>query len=268
MRLVIHDYGGYPFSAQLARELARRGHEVTYVHATGFRSPKACGQQSPIRIRASLEMRGIDIGEPFRRRRFHSTDAPGTSVRPPGVRRNPRSSTGTRDLRKLPARCPVDHPEGDARCRRRIRLLAPGPVLPRRRPPAGSAAAVPGDASSALDMDGLNGICCGPRTRRSPSATTSSRPCREWGVPTDRTMVVNNWAPLQAGAPMDRAMRGRRSTASWSGPALLYAGTLGRKHDPDSCSSLADAPPIATVVVVADGVGADWLRRQPSAAAT
>ena len=32
MRIVIHDYGGYPFTAQLARSLAGRGHEVLYLN--------------------------------------------------------------------------------------------------------------------------------------------------------------------------------------------------------------------------------------------
>ncbi len=32
MRILVHDYSGHPFQAQLSRELARRGHDV--VHST------------------------------------------------------------------------------------------------------------------------------------------------------------------------------------------------------------------------------------------
>ena len=40
MRIVIHDYVGYPFTTQLARSLAGRGHDVLYLHGGGLR-PRA-----------------------------------------------------------------------------------------------------------------------------------------------------------------------------------------------------------------------------------
>ena len=43
-------------------------------------------------------------------------------------------------------------------------------------------------------------------------------------------------------------------------PVFLYAGTLGRKHDPRLLSWLAEGVPEAKVVVVAEGAGADALR--------
>src|SRR5437764_4457529 len=36
MRVVIHDYVGYAFPAQLARELARRGHDVLFLQCSSF----------------------------------------------------------------------------------------------------------------------------------------------------------------------------------------------------------------------------------------
>ena len=40
MRIVLHDYGGYPFTVQLARSLAARGHDVLYLHSSGLITPK------------------------------------------------------------------------------------------------------------------------------------------------------------------------------------------------------------------------------------
>ena len=36
MRVVVHDYVGHPFQAQLARGLAARGHAVLHVHCSSF----------------------------------------------------------------------------------------------------------------------------------------------------------------------------------------------------------------------------------------
>src|SRR2546421_3140678 len=40
LRIVVHDYSGHPFQAQLSRELARRGHEVLHLHCPGYHSGK------------------------------------------------------------------------------------------------------------------------------------------------------------------------------------------------------------------------------------
>jgi hypothetical protein len=36
MRVVVHDYVGYAFPAQLARALARRGHDVLFLQCSSF----------------------------------------------------------------------------------------------------------------------------------------------------------------------------------------------------------------------------------------
>ena len=35
-RIVVHDYAGHPFQAQLSRELARRGHDVLHLHCPSY----------------------------------------------------------------------------------------------------------------------------------------------------------------------------------------------------------------------------------------
>src|SRR5256885_5873801 len=40
MRIVVHDYVGYAFPAQLARALARRGHDVLFLHCSSFTAGK------------------------------------------------------------------------------------------------------------------------------------------------------------------------------------------------------------------------------------
>jgi colanic acid biosynthesis glycosyl transferase WcaI len=40
MRVLVHDHSGHPFQAELSRELARRGHEVTHSYVSGYVSGK------------------------------------------------------------------------------------------------------------------------------------------------------------------------------------------------------------------------------------
>ncbi|HET8557869.1 MAG TPA: hypothetical protein VFL58_11235, partial [Gaiellaceae bacterium] len=64
MRVVVHDYFGHAFPAHLARELARRGHEVLHLHCSSFVAGKGRlerGEGDP----ATLEFGSVDLGRPF-----------------------------------------------------------------------------------------------------------------------------------------------------------------------------------------------------------
>ena len=84
---------------------------------------------------------------------------------------------------------------------------------------------------------------------------------RRWHVPRERTTVVENWAPLDEVQPLPRKNAWAIRHGLVDKPVFLYAGTLGRKHDPTLLVALADAMPNAQVVVVSDGVGTDLLGR-------
>src|SRR5690625_7625141 len=38
MRILVHDFGGYPYPIELSRALARRGHEVTHVYCASLQT--------------------------------------------------------------------------------------------------------------------------------------------------------------------------------------------------------------------------------------
>ena len=40
MKIIVHDFSGHAFTAQLARALAVRGHDVLYASFGGFQTPK------------------------------------------------------------------------------------------------------------------------------------------------------------------------------------------------------------------------------------
>ncbi len=88
---------------------------------------------------------------------------------------------------------------------------------------------------------------------------------RRWHIEPRRITFIPNWAPI------GELPTTRRSNA-WSAKAglsdrfvALYSGTLGLKHDPSVLKALANsllAIPGACVVVISEGLGRDYLERE------
>lgn len=86
-----------------------------------------------------------------------------------------------------------------------------------------------------------------------------------WGVDRNRVSVIPNWAALD-----DLPMRPRIN--NWTEgqelvdvPVVMYAGTIGLKHDPSSIAMLArQLPENCRVVVVSEGAGREWLEANAS----
>lgn len=259
MRIAVHDFGGYPFIVELSRELAGRGHDVFHLYAHGFRTPR--GNMEPSAGHPSLAMEPIHLDEPIQRG---------------GWRRVAQERRYGRLLAN------------------RIQELRPDVVISANTPlevqAAAAAAADSQDAAFVFWLQDLHSVAIasvlGRRNRmfgglvgwrfarierrllRHADATVAiSRDflpvLRRWDVPFETIEVIENWAPIHDAA---------RSAASdrWAEehgvhrPLLLYAGTLAFKHNPALLLELARGIPTATMAVVAEGPGADWLREQAS----
>jgi len=84
---------------------------------------------------------------------------------------------------------------------------------------------------------------------------------RRWRVAEDRIAVIENWAPLDELPVRPRDNDWAREHDLVGRTVFLYSGTLGFKHDPSLLLELARwaGRNEACVVVVSEGVGADWL---------
>lgn len=258
MRILVHDFSGHPFQADLARSLGARGHEVLHVHCDSYGSGRgAMGDEE-----GRTEFAAISLGRPFERyrarqrlrdeatygRRFLRT---AQGFRPDIVIscNDPLLAKAIFGIWAWRRRLPwvfwlqdVYSVAMDREARRRSRagrLVGSALQAVERRLLRSAAAVVPitGDFDAILDS---------------------------WAVPPASRTVIENWAPL-AEVPL------RPRTNTWrDGQRLgdrfvyLYAGTLGLKHDPDLLAALARAQPDAEVVVVSEGLGADHLRRVAS----
>jgi glycosyltransferase involved in cell wall biosynthesis len=87
----------------------------------------------------------------------------------------------------------------------------------------------------------------------------------DWRVDLDRVSVIPNWAPLEDIVPTDRDTTTAASIFPEAGKSrrLLYAGTLGRKHNPlllvDLLRDARAAGLDVTLTVVSEGEAADDL---------
>ena len=90
---------------------------------------------------------------------------------------------------------------------------------------------------------------------------------RSWGVAPERVHVIENWAPLDEIPQRPRDNEFAREHGLEDAFVVMYAGTLGLKHDPSSLLALAEHfadRPDVKVVVVSERIGAVWLAERGS----
>lgn len=263
MDVVLHDFSGHPFQAELSRKLAARGHDVEHVFSAQYVSGKGHLDVQPGDSR-SLSFRGIEVDRPFLkysalgRLRFELAYARAwvtrLQERPPGV--------------VIACNLPLVSMYRFARFARRTRLpyvmwhqdiyshgLAD--ELRRRlpRPIAAIGAAVFTRMEAFCARNATHVVAIGEEFRRVyPS----------WRVAPQNVSVIANWAPLGEVYPVDRDNpRARDMFGDEDTLRLVYAGTIGRKHNPgllvDLLHHALDEGVNASLVVVSEGEAADDL---------
>lgn len=92
---------------------------------------------------------------------------------------------------------------------------------------------------------------------------------KEFGVHESRISVVPNWAHIEDIPTLPKDNEWSRRHALHDKFVFLYSGTIGMKHNPALLLELArrnTRNPDVRVVVVSEGIGAEWLRKESSAA--
>jgi colanic acid biosynthesis glycosyl transferase WcaI len=259
LRIAVHDFGGYPFIVDLSRALASRGHDVAHLYAAGFRSPK--GQMQPATAGPSPTLQPVTLAEPIRR---------GGWRRVAQERRYARIlSAQIADLRPdvvISTNAPLEVQAAAAAAAERsgaafvfwlqdLHSVAISRVLSRRSPIFGR-------------LIGWRFERLEKRLLRQAAATVVISQdflpvLQHWGVPPEQVDVIENWAPIDE---EDHSAGSTRWAAEHglSRPILLYAGTLALKHNPALLLELARGLPSASMAVVAEGPGTEWLRAHGS----
>ncbi|MGW0584766.1 glycosyltransferase family 4 protein, partial [Streptomyces sp. NPDC002920] len=263
MRILVHDYSGHPFQAQLSRELARRGHDVVHSTCTAYVSGKGnlAGDTPGLRFVTIGDGTALKKDAYFRRLRQETLL--GLELARQVRREKPEVAllsnmpipvlvVAAAELRRLGIPWVLWHQDVTAVA---LKSFAAGGVARSM----GIAAKVfgAGEKWSARRASAVVVI-----------AESFLRVHRGWGT-ADKVTVIPNWAPLDEIVPVDRAN-------SWSAEhgldgvrTVLYSGTLGLKHNPALLVRLAErlragGTPVR-LVVVNDGPAVPVLREAAAA---
>jgi glycosyltransferase involved in cell wall biosynthesis len=271
LRVFLHDFSGHPPQVELSRELARRGHHVLHSFSAEFPTPQADLVRRPDDP-PTFAVAPIALGRPFRKHAYLARQRQEIAF---GRRLGRQLEAFRPDVAVLANAPPTVLAFAQAACRRRrvpfvfwlmdLYSVAIRQVLSRRQRLLG---AVVGSAYAWLERRQLR------LSDRVIAISAGFRPAlAAWGIAADRTRVMPLWAPL-ADMPV------RPKANPWSlrhGLAttrnIVYAGTLGLKHDPGVLLALArhlqagEARAAADVrlVVVSEGIGAEALARARAA---
>lgn len=270
MRIVVHDYAGHAFPISLSRALAARGHEVAHAFASSLQTPRGELAARPGDA-ATLTFHEIPMDPDYARykysfrRRRHMEVRYGREVArfierwKPDAVLSGNTPTETQEPISRAATA------GDGRFYYWVQdfySLAVDRLLRRRIPLAG---AWIGAWYRHLDKRQF------ARSSRVIAITGDFSPIltREFGVEAARISVVPNWAMIEEipSLPKDNAWARRHGLHDKF--VYLYSGTIGMKHNPALLLELARRhahDPEVRVVVVSEGIGADWLRAQAAAA--
>lgn len=264
MRIVVHEPAGYAFTAELSRELARRGHDVLYLSCATFNSPKG-GVERRADDPPTLTLRSLRHRRPFDKYHY-------------GRRVVQELEYGLVAARAVAGWRPDVVISGNTPLLSQWLLTE---LLARRRIPIVGWVQ---DLYSDAIVTSVGGPRLGPALGRA-AAWFERRALRrsrrvvvisdaflvrmdEWRVPRSHVRVVPNWGPLSEIPERTVDNPWRREQGLTGRFVVAYTGLLGLKHDARVLVDLARAVrgrPRWVVLVVAEGPGARALADRAAA---
>lgn len=266
MRVLVHDFSGHPFQVQLSRALARH-HDVLHVHCPSYATGKGRMTEEPEDSALSLTLRPIHIGSTWDRysygRRVAQEVQYGRSFAKVASEFQPDVVLSSNDplfAKSVSARwCSknkvpwvfwlqdVYSAAMGAHARQTLKIFG-WPF-----------AAAFADLERWLLHSAAHVV----------SISEDFLPIlRRWQIPEHKVTVIENWAPLHEIEPRPRSNPWSESHGLADKQVILYAGTLGLKHNPGLLLEVAERfrhDPSVVVVVASEGLGATWLRQNVSA---
>lgn len=264
MKVLVHDYGGYAFTRQLAEALASRNHWVEYVYSETTQSIQRSGSNSS---RPNFIATGVKLSQTFEKYSY-------LQRRSCEIEHGQKLAAEIQKVQPdivISADTPLDAQRLALQASRAVGAkfvfwlqdaigLATRQVLRKRLPVLGDWI---GEYYQQLEKR---------MVRASDQVILISEDfcplMAGWGIAAEKIHVIPNWAPLNEIVPQPK----QNAWAAGHGLAepfcFLYSGILGLKHTPELFIRLAQSlrsRPDARVVVVSEGAGADWLTRKKEA---
>jgi glycosyltransferase involved in cell wall biosynthesis len=263
MRILVNDYAGHPFQLQLSRSLARDGHTVLHTYFGAYQTPKG---------RTDVDAEMAD------RLKIEAVTIPGTFKQHSALsRRKADHAYGVALCRRveefqpnivISANTPLDAQKQLLKATHRnggrfvfwlqdVLSVAIEFVLRKKGIPfAGIAGRIYSRLERSLLQQSDAIVCIAPEFLDR---------LRKWGIDDRKVSVIENWSPLDEILPQDRDTAWAAEQSLGNKLRLIYSGTLGMKHRPELLLELArdlQGREDVAIVVVAQGAGADWLKKQ------
>ncbi len=267
MRICLHDFSGHPFQAELARRLADRGHEVVHTSSAEYVSGK--GDLAADDESGRLTFVRLAVDRPYEK---NSPRARLTWERAYAAAAIEQLRTSRFDV-FISCNIPLLASHRIARWSRRHGLpwvfwhqdvysAAMSDELRTRAPR-------PAAAVGARLLDRMEAYLARRASHVVAIGDAFTEVYDGWGVDPQRVSVIPNWAPLDDIRPRPRENPSSRLLFDDDQHLrLLYAGTIGRKHNPallvELMQRLRAAGTPARLTVVSEGdAAADLAHRDP-----
>lgn len=270
MRIVVHDYAGHAFPISLSRALAGLGHEVVHAYASSLQTPRG-----DLKRRAgdskSLEFREIPMHPDYIRYKYSFRRRRGMEIR--YGREVAKFIASWKPDAVLSGNTPTETQEPITRAAiasggrfyywvQDFYSLAVDQILRRKIPVAGGWV---GSWYRHLDKKQF------ARSSKVIAITEDFTPIlsQQFGVNPANVAVVPNWALIEDIPVLPKNNAWACSHDLDDKFVYLYSGTIGMKHNPAMLLELARknvSHPDVQVVVVSEGIGAEWLKKEAAAA--
>lgn len=270
MKILVHDYAGHAFPTSLSRALAARGHQVVHAFASSLQTPRGDLRHGPGDA-ATLEFREIPMDPEYPRYKYSFRRRRGMEI---------RYGQAAADLVRqwkpdavLSGNTPTETQEPITRATvesggrfyywvQDFYSLAVDKLLRKKIPVAGGFIGAWYRLLDSRQFKRSSGIV---------TITDDFTPilASEFGVAPERVSVVPNWAVIEELPALPKDNEWSRRHGLHDKFVFLYSGTIGMKHNPAMLLELAKRfreNPAVAVVIVSEGIGADWLRRESAAA--
>lgn len=263
MRIVVHDYAGHPGEVYMSRELARLGHDVLHLYAGSIETPRGELVKTPTDP-PTFDVDGVFLTKPFLKHTY--------------VRRQLQEIDYGRLLVDRIAKFKPD-----------VVLSGNTPLFPQARLIRKCRQWGVGFVFWVMDVYGLavdaalrgkfpivGGLVGGhyirlekKLLRRSDKIVLISEgftpTIASWGVPMENVEVVPLWPPLDELPVLPKDNEWARRNGFDQTVNLIYAGTLGSKHNPETLVKLAERfrqRAQVRVIVISEGAGTRYLQKR------